>query len=56
VLLFQPENGYLVQITREFKMKIIVDEHQGKIDVDTQEGEYTEFTITLPKNSEPESD
>ena len=36
--------------------EIIVDEHQGKIDVDTQEGEYTEFTITLPKNSEPESD
>jgi len=23
-VLFQPENGYLVQITREFKMKIIV--------------------------------
>ena len=36
--------------------EIIVDEHQGKIDVDTQEGEYTEFIITLPKNSEPESD
>ena len=36
--------------------EIIVDEHQGQIDVDTREGEYTEFIITLPKNSEPESD
>ena len=36
--------------------EIIVDEHQGQIDVDTQAGEYTEFIITLPKNSEPESD
>ena len=36
--------------------EIIVDEHQGQIDVDTQEGEYTEFIITLPKSSEPDSD
>ena len=36
--------------------EIIVDEHQGQIDVDTREGEYTEFIITLPKNSEPEAD
>ena len=36
--------------------EIVVEEHQGQIDVDTQEGEYAEFIITLPKNSEPESD
>ena len=36
--------------------EIIVDEHQGQIDVDTQEGEYTEFIITLPKSSETDSD
>ena len=35
---------------------IIVDEHQGQINVDTQEEEYTEFIITLPKSSESDSD
>ncbi len=28
---------------------IIVDDHQGKIDIDSVEGEYTEFTITIPR-------
>ena len=36
--------------------EIIVDEHQGQINVDTQEEEYTEFIITLPKSSESDSD
>jgi ligand-binding sensor domain-containing protein/signal transduction histidine kinase len=29
---------------------IITQEHKGEISVDTKEGEYTEFVITLPKN------
>ncbi|MCX6283691.1 MAG: cache domain-containing protein [Bacteroidetes bacterium] len=28
---------------------IIVQEHQGKIEVDSKEGEYAEFVITIPK-------
>lgn len=28
--------------------QIIVDQHKGTIHVDTQEGEYTEFTVSLP--------
>jgi signal transduction histidine kinase len=28
---------------------IIVQEHKGEIRVDTREGEYAEFIITLPK-------
>jgi signal transduction histidine kinase len=28
--------------------QIVVDQHRGGIHVDTREGEYTEFTITLP--------
>jgi signal transduction histidine kinase len=28
--------------------QIIVDQHKGPIHVDTQEGEYTEFTVSLP--------
>ena len=31
---------------------IIVQEHQGKITVDSKEGHYTEFIISLPKNME----
>ena len=31
---------------------IIVRGHQGTIDVDTEEGQYTEFVIRLPKKSE----
>jgi signal transduction histidine kinase len=27
---------------------IIVHQHEGAFDVDTREGEYTEFTIRLP--------
>lgn len=30
---------------------IIVHEHQGELKVNTKEGEYAEFIITLPKNS-----
>ena len=29
---------------------IITQEHRGKIEVDTKEGEYTEFIITIPRN------
>jgi signal transduction histidine kinase len=29
---------------------IVVNQHHGKIEVHTQEGEYTEFVIILPKN------
>ena len=29
---------------------IIVTEHQGKIDVETEDGQFTVFTITLPKS------
>jgi signal transduction histidine kinase len=32
--------------------KIIVQEHQGKIQVDSEYGHYTEFIITLPKTIE----
>ncbi len=32
---------------------IIVQEHQGKIEVDTEVDKYTEFTIILPKNFRP---
>jgi len=28
---------------------IIVQEHHGKLEINTIEGEYTEFVITLPK-------
>jgi signal transduction histidine kinase len=31
---------------------IITQEHKGEIKVDTKEGEYTEFVITLPRNAE----
>jgi signal transduction histidine kinase len=30
---------------------IIVKQHAGTIEVDTKAGEYTEFTITLPRNA-----
>jgi two-component system, NtrC family, sensor kinase len=30
------------------RYQIIVDQHKGAIRVDTQEGEYTEFTVSLP--------
>jgi signal transduction histidine kinase len=30
---------------------IVVKQHGGKIDVDTQPGAYTEFIITLPRTS-----
>ncbi len=30
---------------------IIVKQHKGEIKVDTKDGEFTEFTITLPKNA-----
>jgi signal transduction histidine kinase len=30
--------------------QIVVDQHGGTIQVETQEGEFTEFAITLPKN------
>jgi signal transduction histidine kinase len=33
--------------------KIIVQEHQGKIQIDSELGHYTEFIITLPKAIEP---
>lgn len=29
---------------------IIVNQHQGKLDLDSEEEKYTEFTITIPKN------
>jgi PAS domain S-box-containing protein len=29
---------------------IVVQEHKGQLNVETEEGEYTEFTITLPKH------
>ena len=29
--------------------QIVVEQHKGTIRVDTQEGEYTEFIVTLPK-------
>jgi two-component system NtrC family sensor kinase len=31
---------------------IITQEHKGQIQIDTQEGEYTEFIITIPRNIE----
>jgi len=31
--------------------QIVVEQHKGTIRVDTQEGEYTEFVVTLPKRS-----
>jgi signal transduction histidine kinase len=33
--------------------EIVVREHQGEITVDSQEGDYTEFTITIPRRAEP---
>jgi signal transduction histidine kinase len=30
---------------------IVVREHQGEISLDSQEGEYTEFTITIPRRA-----
>ena len=33
--------------------EIVVGEHQGDISVDSQEGEYTEFVITVPRRAEP---
>jgi signal transduction histidine kinase len=30
---------------------IIVKQHAGTIEVDTKPGEFTEFTITLPRNA-----
>ena len=29
---------------------IIVHEHKGELTVDSKEGEFAEFTITIPKN------
>jgi signal transduction histidine kinase len=29
---------------------IVVQEHKGQLNVETEEGEYTEFIITLPKH------
>jgi signal transduction histidine kinase len=33
--------------------EIVVGEHRGGIAVDSQEGEYTEFVITIPRRAEP---
>ena len=33
----------------------VVKQHQGRMEVDTREGEYTEFIITLPRKSIGES-
>jgi signal transduction histidine kinase len=33
--------------------EIVVQEHEGEIAVDSQEGEYTEFVITVPRRAEP---
>jgi signal transduction histidine kinase len=30
-----------------------VQEHGGEIRVDSEEGEYTEFIVTLPRRTEP---
>jgi len=30
---------------------IIVHQHKGDIHIETQDGEYSEFIITLPKNA-----
>ena len=30
---------------------IVVQEHKGQIRVDSEPGEYAEFTIIIPKNS-----
>ena len=32
---------------------IIVKQHGGTIDVTTRSGEFTEFTVTLPRDREP---
>ena len=32
--------------------KEVVEEHQGRIDVNTEEGQYAEFTITIEKPKE----
>ena len=29
--------------------QIVVEQHKGTIRVDTEDGEYTEFIVTLPK-------
>ena len=34
----------------------ILETHQGRIDVDSVPGEYTEFTITLPRPWDEEMD
>jgi len=33
--------------------EIVVGEHRGEIGVESQEGEYTEFVITVPRRAEP---
>jgi signal transduction histidine kinase len=33
--------------------EIVVQEHGGEIAVESQEGEFTEFTITIPRRAEP---
>ena len=34
---------------------IVVKQHGGKIDVETKPGEFTEFTIVLPRSGSPQS-
>jgi len=35
---------------------IIVKQHGGRIEVDTQPGQFTEFTIVLPRATNPAND